>query len=643
MPVQYTPQFIPTNAQALQGVLSEYQQAYDQNLARELEIQDQYSMIPTISPEDTQRKNQILGSFAETMGEVEKKYNYDRASSAYSKELARKIGELRKNDFWSYNERKKELVKAEQEDRRRLGAQYISKYSPTRATYEDQTALDNYQPMNLQDLYAQVENKGKEWATVNKTPIEQLIKLDGVPIALERGWQEGFATPEEVRAFLATDPGKEFIANTVGSSGFADLASDPRVMKMAEDAAYASLIGKRNTEKYSIPAGFYKDKENTTTSWIPVGTIPVGGKIETPENIKNVKAGEKATDRTSKEYYESIKNSVLTDDKNSKVIDRGRSILDESLSGVPVSDKDKLFGDLLKIYTESGTGSVKEFFSIGDNSNSSRTIVYDYLKENGVKNPGRVADRVTDKMNSWYNGEYKDIKKDINKKLKEGYTQNYDIYIPPVQSNTDTKEVVTFVEDINNLYASSATSGESDLIDKKSLDEFNAIEGDARIAMLKSPGKLPIIRLFKGNVSDNNVLDVTLKPSVSGYRVWSELARSTGDPNLVSDAYFSNINIIPNVTYGINKEIDPKGENKNMYSTYLADMLKVNPSYSDKPISELKEVVSNKLNDVYWKQNVNQDGSSDFRIFYGNTELPTSAPVQSIEDLMLVLKNIVEN
>ena len=178
---------------------------------------------------------------------------------------------------------------------------------------------------------------------------------------------------------------------------------------------------------------------------------------------------------------------------------------------------------------------------------------------------------------------------------------------------------------------------------KLNIDKFNSIEGDARIAMLKSPGKLPIIRLFKGNVADKNVLDLTLKPHVSGYTVWSELARATGDPNLVSDAYFSNINIIPNVTYGINEEVDPKGDNKNMYSTYLADMIKVNPAYSDKSNSDLKEFVSDKLDNVYWKQNVNQDGTSDYRIFYGNNELPTSAPVESVEDLMLVLKNIVEN
>lgn len=261
MPVQYTPQFIPTNAQALQGVLSEYQQAYDQNLARELEIQDQYSMIPTINAADTQKKNEILGSFAQTMGEVEKKYNYDRASSSYSKELARKIGELRKNDFWSYNERKKELAKAEAEDKRRIGAGYVSKYSPSQATYEDQTALDNYQPMNLEDLYKQVYTKGKEWATANANPIEEVVKYNGVPIALERGQQLGFSKPEEVDAFLKTDAGKEFIASTIASSGFGEMADDPRILGMARDAAFASLIGERQTDKYSIPSASTKTEE----------------------------------------------------------------------------------------------------------------------------------------------------------------------------------------------------------------------------------------------------------------------------------------------------------------------------------------------------------------------------------------------
>jgi len=61
MAVQYIPQFIPTNTQALQGVLSEYQRAYDANLERELAIQDQFSAIPTLNAADTARKNEILG------------------------------------------------------------------------------------------------------------------------------------------------------------------------------------------------------------------------------------------------------------------------------------------------------------------------------------------------------------------------------------------------------------------------------------------------------------------------------------------------------------------------------------------------------------------------------------------------------
>jgi hypothetical protein len=261
MPVQYTPQFIPTNTQALQGVLSEYQQADDKNLARELEVQDQYSMIPTITPQDTIKKNQILNQFGETMKGVEKKYNYDRASSAYSKELARKISDLRSQDFWSYNERKKEVAKLDQEMKARLGANYVSKYDPLSATYEDQTAINKYAPKDLRDLYKQVFTKGTEWANANTKNIEEIVKLNGTPIALERGQQLGFSKPEEVDAFLKNDPGKEFLINSIMSSGFGDMLDDPRILQMAKDAAFASLIGERQTDKYSIPAGFYKDEK----------------------------------------------------------------------------------------------------------------------------------------------------------------------------------------------------------------------------------------------------------------------------------------------------------------------------------------------------------------------------------------------
>jgi len=275
MAVQYIPQFIPTNTQALQGVLSEYQRAYDANLERELAIQDQYSAIPTLNAADTIRKNEILGSFSNTLSDIEKKHNYDRSSTAYSKELARKISELRKNDFWTYNERKKQLVQAEQEAKQRLGASYISQYSPSQATYEDQTALNNYQPMSTDDLYKIVFNKGKEVATANRTPINTEIMYKGVPIAIERGFQQGYGTPEEVDAFLNTDKGKEFLRSSIEAAGFSNVVDDPRVLGMAMDAARASLIGERNTEKYSIPSEFFKkDKPSFPTSTGVKRTLP---------------------------------------------------------------------------------------------------------------------------------------------------------------------------------------------------------------------------------------------------------------------------------------------------------------------------------------------------------------------------------
>lgn len=648
MAVQYVPQFIPTNTQALQGVLSEYQRAYDANLARELEIQDQYSAIPTISAADTAIKNEILGKFSNTLGEVEKKYNYDRASSAYSKELARKITELRKNDFWSYNEMKKQKYDLEQKMKAQLGQWYYSPINVSDITYENKDALNTWKPYNKQDIQAIGEALGAEHATSFRNPIAPQMINDprtGQPVSMLVGDQYGYKDIESAYTFLGQKEGQAMVDKAILGAGFGQEAlTDPSVRQIATQALASKLVGEKKQYMVDLPNLPTNNGPTTNqgTPWIPIGSIPVGDKIQTPEGFKNIKQGEKLEDRESKEYYEAIKNSVLNEDKNTTVINRGKETLNQALSSTGISNIDGLFNELIDLYNTTGTGKTKEFFSITGNAKSSRTVIYDYLKSKGVRNPGHIADAASDKIDSWYNGEYKDIKKEINSRIKEGYTQNYDIYIPPIQSATDTKEVVTFLQDYNNLYASSTISGESDLIDKKALDKFNSIEGDARIAILQAPGKLPILRLFKGDVKDENVFDITSKPNVSGYALWSELSRVTNLP-LVSDAYLSNIKIVPNVTYGINKEIDPTGEKKNIYSTYLTDMMRNNPSYREKNNSELKEMVNNKLENIYWKQSVNDDGSSSYKIYYGNNELPTSRPLVSIEDLMLTLRNIVEN
>jgi len=85
----YVPQFIPTNTQALQGTLNQYQQAYDTETTRMNQVADTYSALPTTNAYDTTEKNRLMGSFQKDVIEgLDKKYNYDRANTQYAKDLA---------------------------------------------------------------------------------------------------------------------------------------------------------------------------------------------------------------------------------------------------------------------------------------------------------------------------------------------------------------------------------------------------------------------------------------------------------------------------------------------------------------------------------------------------------------------------
>lgn len=649
MPVQYTPQFIPTNTQALQGVLSEYQQAYDQNLSRELEIQDQYSMIPTINAADTQKKNEILGEFANTMGEVEKKYNYDRASSSYSKELARKIGELRKNDFWSYNERKKEVAKLDQEMKARLGANYFSPYDPMSATYENQESINKYRPMDKRDLAASIGATAKEKATSIKqlvrNPISIKNELTGaMEPFVELGEQLGYTNDTEAFNFLSGVEGQKWLDEALAGTAFAEYAKNPEIRQMATQAAMQNLVGERRTSfsRMDIPNEGTSNSKKQSTPWVPIGSVTVGSGTVTPEKVKNTRQGEKTQDYETSEYYNDVKTNVLNNQDNIEVMTRGKSNISKVAPGLPQSVQEGLFDNLTDMYLTQGTGKGKEFFDISGNAVSTRTFVYDYLKSRNIDNPGRLADRISNSMDSWYKTELRGIKKDISSQLERGLNREYSIAIPPIQPKTNTDQVVTFVDNVISQYAVSATEGEADIIDPKKLNKFRESEGDVSIAMLQSPGKIPILRLVKGDVKSGSVLDVTMNPKVSGYAAWAELARETNTPSLLSDAYFSNINMVPNVEYSIGENSPVNSEVQDVYKAYLTDMIKADPNYANKSANELYNVVTNGLEGISWKEDVDEYGDSIFRIYNNNQEIPIENSITSVDELMYRLSNLVK-
>jgi len=647
MPVSYIPQFIPTNAQALQGVLSEYQQAYDQNLARELEIQDQYSMIPTITAEDTQRKNEILGSFANTMTDLEKKYNYDRASSSYAKELARKISELRKNDFWAYNERKKELVKAAEEDKRRIGAGYYSVYDPVKATYEDQTALNNYRPIDTKDIFTIGRTIAEEYSNANpKTSEKNLIDPRTNQIyGIEYQTQLGFLDPNEMNAFLSGKEGQDMVSQALKTAGIPeDLLNDPTLRSVAIGGLQSGLVGKMSQDRLRLPdIDTGRGRETKVPQpWVPIGTITIDDGIKTPEKLKNTRQGEKTQDYETSQYYDAVKKDVLNNEKNIEIINRGRVTLAQAAQGLPQSAQDDLFNNLIDLYLTQGTGNLKEFFSLSGKSVSARTFIFDYLKSKNISNPGKLADKISESMNSWYNADFSNVKKDISSQLNKGLTREYAILVPPIQPKADTEKVVDFVENIINQYAVSTPEGESDIIDEKDLTKFKEAEGDLTIAMLQSPGKIPILRLVKGDVKSGAVLDVTMNPAVSGYAAWAQLAAATNTPSLLSDAYFSNIHMIPEVEYSVGKTSQVPTDVQNTYTKYIKDMIKSDPKYANKSDEELSNIISEGLKGISWKEDVDSYGQSTFRIYREGVEIPIDNAITSVDELMYRLSNLAK-
>lgn len=668
MPVQYTPQFIPTNAQALQGVLSEYQQAYDQNLARELEIQDQYSMIPTISPEDTQRKNQILGSFGETMGEIEKKYNYDRASSAYSKELARKIGELRKNDFWSYNERKKELAKAEAEDKRRIGAGYYSVYSPSKATYEDQTALDNYRPFDKRELTAMGRAIGEEYSKSNPKRSQSNI-IDpraGQVIGLQYADQLGFVTDKEMEGFLSSDKGKAMADQALLAAGIPEeLLGDPELRAAALGGMRSGLVGNITYDRISLPTLPEKGPNKNRTPFIKVST-EAGDRVETPIPIDNAKdyiklkrdPGRASTPegQQSLDYMNRIVSRV--ESENTGTINNGietlRTTLNEKLGSDSYTESElqNLFQELKDAYMANlgiegpVRGDVMRT-AMGKYAPDGRIeIMSNFLDKKGynvqlplgqVRNKFSTAEDVLSGMDQWYRNEYKPISREINDQIKEGYRPIWDVTIPGMIPESDKNLMTNFLINTVAVGAGSPVTakyqsgkgkqGESDLYDDKALSKFNAIEGKVYPGILRSEGELPKIRLSKGE----EVLDFTFKPEISSYNVWSGMAEQAEDRTMFMDAFYSGYDMLENTQYKLDRTS----------RAYVKDMSKL---FKEKGVAD--GTIDSKLDGVTWSKEIDPaSGESYYSINYKNQPLPDQSGnpvvVGSKEELFAVLTSLV--
>lgn len=241
MPVNYIPQFIPTNAQALQGVLGEYQQAYDIESARQNQVMDMYSAIPTKSAYDTSTKNEVMQAFEGKLAELDKRYNYDRASSEYAKDLAREISGLRQNPLWSLIQQKDEINKIRTQLMAQRGNDYMENINPTEV--QNAAELNNWKALDLNTLRQLAGTKAKEYAQqFNRTEISRPI--DGVIQYMDI---YGSKDVKEAINYLASDEGRIALEESIISAGFDP--KDPGVYKIAKDAMLSNLVGESNISR----------------------------------------------------------------------------------------------------------------------------------------------------------------------------------------------------------------------------------------------------------------------------------------------------------------------------------------------------------------------------------------------------------
>lgn len=344
MPVPYIPQFVPTNTQALQGTLNEYQKAYDENLARELQVQDQYSIIPTIGAGDTSIKNKILNDFSNKLSELEKKHNFDRASSSYTKELAKEISNIRKDPFWTYNERKKELISKAEEDRRRLGSFYFSEHDPMSAHYTNQTALNEYTPLDTRDLIQMVGAAAKEHATSMVKPINKSVAVFNPATGqteyfAELGEQYGFKDAGASEQWLQKE-GQEYLNNWMRGTAFEKYMDNPIIREAAMNAARQNLVGEYRTsfqrmQMPEIDARGQKDPEGRFTEISNT-------EINQPYAVQDLKSFNKRFDEesTSGELSDDIivtkavVDSIKSSEQSQQVLNRGIEVLSKNLTSI---------------------------------------------------------------------------------------------------------------------------------------------------------------------------------------------------------------------------------------------------------------------------------------------------------------------
>lgn len=290
-PIQYVPQFIPTDIGAISNVLDRRQAEYDAGYAAPLMYEDKYSQIP-VSPENITGKQAILDSFKDRIQKVVDRYGGDYGAA--SKDITREIAKERQNPFYQMAPQHYQAMQRQQALKDKYGAFAIPlKETPGQfISPEGVVSQDiNLNPviLNQQDLEKKVLTEyGKRASKINQSG---LYKTKYTPEGFYQQTTTKGVTEEELPALI--DDITDSLYKMNPDLAAAIDAGDPRARQIAENMA-RQMIGGQTIDYQRDPAYIKSGSGSKVTDpfnipLIPTTTLGMKNRESNIPELKNVK------------------------------------------------------------------------------------------------------------------------------------------------------------------------------------------------------------------------------------------------------------------------------------------------------------------------------------------------------------------
>lgn len=239
-PIQYTPQFIPTNVGLMNNILAQKQSDYDAGYAAPGMFEDKFAQIQ-VSPENMAGKQAILGNFQDKIKGVVDRYGGDYGAA--SKDIVREIARERQNPFYQMAPQHQKALARQQSMKDKLGSNYFA-LNEVPSKFVDETGRVNQNVelnpniLNQQDLEKTLLT---EFGGLGKQVREGGLKnIQDRPGMLESATTRGI-TQNEVSG--VADQMLQRLRDSNPDLAAAIDAGDPRAMQIAQNMANQMVGG----------------------------------------------------------------------------------------------------------------------------------------------------------------------------------------------------------------------------------------------------------------------------------------------------------------------------------------------------------------------------------------------------------------